>query len=118
MILIIIFLRIYPMGIFITIRFTGAPVSFLELWRMKRKKVDIVKICNSYMLLHKVGLNIQLKELETAYIQKHNLENITRGLATAKQMNIPMTFEQAKEADKNGIDIMGKLPDGIEKETI
>jgi uncharacterized protein YqfA (UPF0365 family) len=94
---------------FITTQFAGTPISFLDLLFMNFRKIDIEKVGNSYIMLRKSNIDIDLKDLETAYLLKHDLENITHGLILSKKKNIPLTFEQAKEADKKGIKMADEL---------
>ncbi len=110
--IVIFFWRIFPTTMFITTQFAGTPIPFMDLLFMKFRKIDVDKVGNSYIMLRKSNIDINLRDLETAYLLKHDLENITRGLIISKQKNIPLTFEQAKEADKKGI----KMADELKKD--
>jgi len=61
------------------------------------------------MTLRKANVDISVKDLEDAYLAKYDIENITRGLAMSKNRNIPLTFDQAKEADKKGINMADEI---------
>jgi uncharacterized protein YqfA (UPF0365 family) len=107
--LFILLMKVFPTAMYFTTKMAGTPISFMDLLSMKYRKVDVNKIGNSYIQLRKANIDIKLRDLETAYLTKHDLVNITRGLITSKMKNIPMTLEQAKEADKKGINIMAEL---------
>ena len=97
------------MQVFIAARATGTPISFFDLLSMKFRKVDINKVGVAYITLRKINIPIDVKDLETAYLLNHDLENITSGLVFANMRNIPLTFDQAKAADKKGIKLSEEL---------
>ena len=106
---IIFFWKIFPSTMFLTAHFAQTPIGFTDLLFMKFRKIDVTKVCNAYIQLTKAGVDIKIKELETAYLLNHDLENIAWGLILSKQKNIPLTLEQAKEADRKGIKMVDEL---------
>ena len=94
---------------FLTTQFAGAPISFFDLLSMRFRKIDVEKVGKVYIMLRKAKVDVDLKELEAAYLLKHDIENITHGLIVSKQKNIPLTFEEAKDADRKGIKFAGEL---------
>ena len=61
LLILVLFLRFYPISIYITARFTGTPIPFLDLLSLRVKKLPVGTICNSFITLHKAGLKIELK---------------------------------------------------------
>ena len=73
------------------------------------RKIDVDEVCNAFIMIRKSEIDVSLIELETAFLQKHDLKNIYTGLIYAKKNSIPMTLDQAKEADKKGIRIVDEI---------
>lgn len=104
----------FPTRMWLTFLLSGEKISFVDLLMMKMRKVDISTVCSAFILLRKQKINIKIKELEYAYLGQYDLMNIARGLIIARNKNVPLTFEQAKAADRKGIkllDELQKLPD-------
>ena len=94
---------------FITAWFPGSRVSFFDLLRMKFRKVNVGEVTLYYILLRKGDFDIKLRDLERAYLLKRDLKNITHGLILSKRHNVPLTFDQAVDADSRGINILDEL---------
>lgn len=105
----IFFWKVFPTAMYITTHFAQTPVSFGELLGMKMRKIDVDEVCNAFIMIRKSEIDVSLIELETAFLQKHDLKNIYTGLIYAKKNSIPMTLDQAKEADKKGIRIVDEI---------
>jgi uncharacterized protein YqfA (UPF0365 family) len=99
----------FPTRMWLTFLFSGEKISFVDLLMMKVRKVDISTVCSAFILLQKQKIEIKIKELEYAYLEQYDVMNITRGLIVASQKNIPLTFEQAKAADRKGINLLNEL---------
>jgi uncharacterized protein YqfA (UPF0365 family) len=107
------FWRVYPTSMFITVQLAGTPIPFVDLLKMKFRNVAINKVCNAYILLKNSRIEIELEGLEKAFLEGRDLENVTRGLVLSKKRGTPLTFEQAKEADKNGVRMTEGKPEII-----
>ncbi len=104
------FLGIFSvLGLYITTKASGAHVSFVELVLMKIRKVDVAKVILCHIMLHKAQVSVKLLDLELYFLKGRNLENISKGLIYAKQKGIPLSLNQAKEADLKGLDIMEEI---------
>lgn len=88
-------------GFYITARFAEAPIPFLSLVFMRIRKVNINEVVHSFIVLSKVGITINVNDLEVANLAGHDLSKITTILVTAKKEGILMTLQQA--IDEEGI---------------
>lgn len=104
------FLGIFSViGLYITTKFCGAPVSFIALVMMKIRKVDVAKVIQCHIMLFKTQIPVELSELELAILEGRNLDNLSKGLTYAKKKGLSLNLNQAKEADLKGLDIMGEI---------
>lgn len=97
-----------------TIKTVGAPASLFSLFMMKIRKVDMPRVVHSYIVLFKSQIPTDLSDLELTFLEGRNLENISNGLVYAKQKGISFNLDQAKEADRNGLDIIEEIDNMID----
>lgn len=97
-------------------KFSGHPISLINLVLMRIRKVNVASVVNSYIILRKNEIPIALADLEVASLAGRSLENITQGLVAAKSKGLLMTFQQAIEADATGRKITELLDSSDKKE--
>ena len=104
-ILLVIFFRFIPVGLWITAWASGVPVSFLTLFGMRFRKVNPSHIVNPLINASKAGLNLEINELEAHYLSGGNVQRVVSALISADKAGIPLTFKQATAIDLAGRDV-------------
>lgn len=102
-----IFLRIFPINLWITAIFSGVKVQLLDLVFMRFRKVPPKLIVRSMILAQKAGLeSISQEQMETHYLAKGNLVNVIKALIAADKASLQMDFKQATAIDLAGRDVL------------
>lgn len=104
-IVLIIFFRFIPIGLWITAWASGVRVSFLTLFGMRFRKVNPSNIVNPLINAHKAGLSVPINDLEGHYLAGGNVERVIRALISADKAGIPLTLKQATAIDLAGRDV-------------
>jgi uncharacterized protein YqfA (UPF0365 family) len=92
-ILLVIFFRFIPVGLWITAWASGVPVSFLTLFGMRFRKVNPSHIVNPLINASKAGLSLEINELEAHYLSGGNVQRVVSALISADKAGIPLTFK-------------------------
>jgi uncharacterized protein YqfA (UPF0365 family) len=104
-IVLIIFFRFIPIGLWITAWASGVRVSFLTLFGMRFRKVNPSAIVNPLINAHKAGLAVPINDLEGHFLAGGNVERVVRALISADKAGIPLTLKQATAIDLAGRDV-------------
>lgn len=105
-ILIVIFLRYFPINLWITAQFSGVSIGLFNLVFMRIRRVPPSTIVNALITAHKAGLsNISSDALESHYLAGGNVNNVIRALISADKAGIMLSFEQAAAIDLAGRDV-------------
>ena len=119
LVLIAVFFRYVPLGLWINARASGAGVRIVSLIGMRFRRISPQKIVNAYIKARKAGLQITTDMLETHYLAGGNIERVINALISAKQASINLSFTTACAIDLAGRDVlqavqMSVLPKVIE----
>jgi uncharacterized protein YqfA (UPF0365 family) len=104
-IVLVIFFRFIPIGLWITAWASGVRVSFLTLFGMRFRKVNPSNIVNPLINAHKAGLSVPINDLEGHYLAGGSVERVVRALISADKAGIPLTLKQATAIDLAGRDV-------------
>ena len=104
-IVLVIFFRFIPIGLWITAWASGVRVSFLTLFGMRFRKVNPSNIVNPLINAHKAGLTVPINDLEGHYLAGGSVERVVRALISADKAGIPLTLKQATAIDLAGRDV-------------
>lgn len=118
-IVVAVFFRYVPLGLWVNARASGAPVRIISLIGMRFRRISPQKIVNSYIKARKAGLQITTDMLETHLLAGGNVERVINALISAKQAGINLSFTTACAIDLAGRDVfqavqMSVLPKVIE----
>lgn len=110
-VLLLIYLVLYfvPIGLWYTARLSGVDVSIFRLMNMKYRKIHAPTILNALIILKKYDIKVDLLKLEELFLSGGNLKNVVNVLIKAKQLKTTLSFDQACEIDRKGIDIVKYL---------
>lgn len=98
-------LYFFPIGLWITARFSGVKVGLIELVFMRIRKVPPRIIVDGLIVSTKAGLNLSSREIETHYLAGGNVPSVITALISADKANITLTFKQATAIDLAGRDV-------------
>ncbi|MDY3278552.1 MAG: flotillin-like protein FloA [Eubacteriales bacterium] len=119
LLLVAVFFRYVPLGLWINARASGASVKIISLIGMRFRRISPQKIVNAYIKARKAGLQITTDMLETHFLAGGNIERVINALISAKQASINLSFTTACAIDLAGCDVlqavqMSVLPKVIE----
>lgn len=119
LVLIGVFFRYVPLGLWINARASGAGVKIISLIGMRFRRISPQKIVNAYIKARKAGLQVTTDMLETHFLAGGNIERVINALISAKQASINLSFTTACAIDLAGRDVlqavqMSVLPKVIE----
>ena len=95
LVLISLFFRFVPVGLWITAYFSGVKVGIGNLIGMRLRRVVPKMIINPMIKATKAGLVINTNELEAHYLAGGNVNMVIDALIAAQRANIDLEFEQA-----------------------
>ena len=102
LVLISLFFRFVPVGLWITAYFSGVKVGIGNLIGMRLRRVVPKMIINPMIKATKAGLVINTNELEAHYLAGGNVNMVIHALIAAQRANIDLEFEQAAAIDLAG----------------
>ena len=102
LVLISLFFRFVPVGLWITAYFSSVKVGIGNLIGMRLRRVVPKMIINPMIKATKAGLVINTNELEAHYLAGGNVNMVIDALIAAQRANIDLEFEQAAAIDLAG----------------
>ena len=103
---IILFLNMFPIGLWITAMFSGVKVSIMTLIGMRFRRVRPSRIVDPMIKATKAGLSLSIDKLEAHYLAGGNVNTVIDALIAAQRANIHLEFEQAAAIDRAGRDVL------------
>jgi uncharacterized protein YqfA (UPF0365 family) len=97
--LVVVIVIISFINIWIQARFSGAPVTFLNLLSMKLRRVPIGLVVQSRITAMKAGLPLTTDQLEAHYLAGGDVNQVVRALIAAEKANLNLDFNQAAAID-------------------
>ena len=104
-VVIAIFLRFVPIGLWIRAMASGVHVSFITLFGMRFRKVAPAAIVDPLITARTAGLDLSIDELEIHFLSGGNVQRVVNALISADKAQIPLTFKQATAIDLAGRDV-------------
>src|SRR5687767_124694 len=105
LIVISVFLRFVPIGLWFQALVSGVRVSFLQLFFMRFRRVSPASIVNPLINAHKAGLALSADQLESHLLSGGNVARVVNALISADKAGIPLDFKQATAIDLAGRDV-------------
>ena len=96
------FFRFVPVGLWITASFSGVKLKITDLIGMRLRRVSTSFIVQPMIKSTKAGLNIDINELEDHYLAGGDINMVIDALIAAQRANIDLEFEQAAAIDLAG----------------
>ncbi len=93
--LLLVFLRYVPLGLWIRARSSGVPLTIVMLIGMRLRRISPPRLVDALITATKAGLDISLNQLEKHFLAGGNIERVVKALISAQQAGINLPFEQA-----------------------
>ena len=97
-----IFFRFVPVGLWITARSSGVPISIAELAGMRFRKISPSIIVQTMIKAVQAGVEVETSDLESHYLAGGNINQVVDALITAERAKIDLDFEKAAAIDLAG----------------
>ena len=105
-IIVTVFLRFVPLGLWITSLAAGVHVSIGSLIGMRLRRIQPKRLVEPLIKARKAGLDVTLSKLETHFLAGGNVDRVINALIAAQRSNIEMPFEKASAIDLAGRDVL------------
>ncbi len=102
LVLLIVFFRMVPFGLWITAYFSGAKVSIGNLVGMRLRRVSPSEIVRPLIKATKAGLTLTTNELEAHHLAGGDVNLVVDALIAAQRADIDLEFERAAAIDLAG----------------
>ena len=101
-----IFFRFVPIGLWITALFSGVKISILTLMGMRIRRVRPTRIVNPMIKATKAGITLAIDKLEAHLLAGGDVDTVVDALIAAQRANINLEFERAAAIDLAGRDVL------------
>ena len=108
-IFLLIFLRFFPIGLWVTALFSGVRINMITLLTMRLRRVNPSLIVLNQIKLWKAGLKIGSNELEAHYLAGGNPTAVADALIAADKASLDLSFERAAAIDLAGRDLVDAI---------
>ncbi|MCE5342763.1 MAG: flotillin-like protein FloA, partial [Eubacteriales bacterium] len=105
-VLITVFMRFVPLGLWISALAAGVHVSISSLIGMRLRRIQPKRLVEPLIKARKAGLDVTLTKLETHFLAGGNVDRVINALIAAQRSNIEMPFEKASAIDLAGRDVL------------
>ncbi len=102
----VVFFRFIPVGLWIRAAASGVRVSFVTLMGMRLRKVNPARIVDPLITATKAGLQLGINDLEAHYLSGGNVARVVNALISADKAGIALSFKQATAIDLAGRDVL------------
>ena len=100
-----IFLRFFPVGLWISALASGVHISIGTLVGMRIRRIQPQRLVYPLIKANKAGLNLTIGKLETHYLAGGNVDRVINALIAAQRANMEIAFEKACAIDLAGRDV-------------
>ena len=104
--IIAVFLRYVPLGLWIRARASGVPLTIITLIGMRLRRISPPRLVDALITASKAGLDINMNQLEKHFLAGGNIERVVKALISAQQAGIKLNFQQTCAIDLAGRDVL------------
>lgn len=105
-VLVTVFMRFVPVGLWITAMAAGVKISIGSLIGMRLRRIQPKRLVEPLIKARKAGLDVTLSKLETHLLAGGNVDRVINALIAAQRSSIEMAFEKASAIDLAGRDVL------------
>ncbi len=113
-----VFLRFFPLGLWITAIFSGVNIGIISLFTMKLRRVRPELIVLNQIKLWKAGIKIESNKLEAHYLAGGSPNAVSDALIAADKANLELDFERAAAIDLAGRDLVKAVQTSVSPRVI
>jgi len=106
LIVLAVFFRYVPVGLWIRAISSGVKIRVSALVGMRLRRINPHRLVDSLIMVRKAGLDISIDQLERHFLAGGNIERVAKAMISAQQANIPLTFAEACAIDLAGRDVL------------
>ena len=106
LILVIVFLRYIPVGLWIRALSSGVKVKISTLVGMRLRRISPHRLIETYIMVRKANLELSIDQLENHFLAGGNIERVAKAMISAQQASIGLSFSQACAIDLAGRDVL------------
>ena len=117
-VLLILFLYLFPIGIWFQALISGVRTSIIQLFFMRFRKVPPAVIVNNLISASKAGLKLSQNELEAHYLAGGRVTSVVNALISADKANMNLDFKTAKAIDLAGRDVLEAVKTSVNPKVI
>lgn len=117
-ILLIVFLYLFPIGIWFQALISGVHTSLIQLVFMRFRKVPPTVIVNNMISAAKAGLQIKQNDLEAHYLAGGHVNSVVNALISADKANMNIDFKTATAIDLAGRDVLKAVQTSVNPKVI
>ncbi|MEI0603888.1 flotillin-like protein FloA [Brachyspira alvinipulli] len=118
LVFLLIFLRFFPIGLWVTALFSGVRINMITLLTMRLRRVNPSLIVLNQIKLWKAGLKIGSNELEAHYLAGGNPTAVADALIAADKASLDLSFERAAAIDLAGRDLVDAIRTSVSPRVI
>ena len=100
-----VFLRFIPIGLWISALASGVHISIGTLVGMRVRRIQPHRLVYPLIKANKAGLNLTISKLETHFLAGGNVDRVINALIAAQRANVELAFEKACAIDLAGRDV-------------
>ena len=104
-VLILLFFRFVPVGLWISAKASGAKVGILSLIGMRLRRVAPTHIVRPLIKLSKANIPVPINQLEAHYLAGGRVDAVVNALIAADRATLELPFERAAAIDLAGRDV-------------
>lgn len=106
LILLLVFFRYVPVGLWIRALSSGVKIRVSALIGMRLRRISPHRLVDTLIMVRKAGLEISIDQLERHFLAGGNIERVAKAMISAQQASIPLTFAEACAIDLAGRDVL------------
>ena len=117
-IILVVFLYLFPIGIWFQALISGVRTSLIQLVFMRFRKVPPTVIVNNMISASKAGLKMSQNELESHYLAGGHVNAVVNALISADKANMNLDFKTATAIDLAGRDVLKAVQTSVNPKVI
>ena len=105
-IMLAVFLRFFPIGLWISAAASGVRISIWSMVGMRFRRINPSKVVLPMIKATKAGLDVTINELETLLLAGGNVDRVVDAPIASQSAEIPLSFEQSRAIDLAGRNVL------------
>ena len=106
LILVILFFRFFPVGLWISAAASGVHISIFSMVGMRLRRINPSKVVLPMIKATKAGLQLNMNELEAHLLAGGSVDRVVDALIAAQSADISLEFEQSRAIDLAGRNVL------------